>query len=85
MAVVLSCSRHGLPPQHLLQFVASVNPAYTSQRCAACGHTAGGNRESQAVFSCQFCGHRANADVNAAANINAAGLAVTGRGGTPVV
>ena len=63
--------------------VVAVNPAYTSQRCAACGHTAGGNRESQAVFSCRSCGHQANADVNAAQNINAAGLAVTGRGGTP--
>ena len=63
--------------------VVAVNPAYTSQRCAVCGHTAGGNRDSQAVFACRSCGHTANADVNAAVNINAAGLAVTGRGGTP--
>lgn len=63
--------------------VVAVNPAYTSQRCAACGHTEGANRESQAVFSCRSCGHKANADVNAARNINAAGLAATGRGGTP--
>lgn len=63
--------------------VVAVNPAYTSRRCAACGHTEGANRESQAVFSCRSCGHTANADVNAAQNINAAGRAVTGRGGTP--
>ncbi|MDE2096408.1 MAG: transposase [Patescibacteria group bacterium] len=61
----------------------AVNPAYTSQRCSACGHTAPENRESQAVFRCRSCGYCANADVNAASNILAAGLAVTGRGGTP--
>lgn len=46
-----------------------VPAAYTSQRCNACGHIAGQNRESQAVFECTSCGHRANADVNAARNI----------------
>ena len=60
-----------------------VNPAYTSQRCSECGYTAAENRESQAVFRCRACGYSANADVNAAKNIRAAGLAVTGRGGTP--
>ena len=57
-----------------------VNPAYTSQRCDLCGHVAPDNRESQAVFRCTACGHRAHADANAAKNILAAGLAVTGRG-----
>ncbi|WP_133150902.1 zinc ribbon domain-containing protein, partial [Frankia canadensis] len=61
--------------------VEKVPAAYTSQRCSACGHTAPGNRESQAVFRCATCGHTANADVNAAVNI-AAGRAVTARGGT---
>lgn len=60
--------------------VAKVNPAYTSQTCHACKHVAPGNRESQAVFRCVACGHQAHADVNAARNILAAGLAVTGRG-----
>lgn len=60
--------------------VVKVNPAYTSQTCNACGHAARENRESQAVFRCVACGHQANADVNAAKNILAAGLAVTGRG-----
>lgn len=61
--------------------VVAVDPAFTSQRCAGCGHTAKENRESQAVFRCQACGFSANADVNAAKNILAAGLAVYGRGG----
>ncbi|SNQ45693.1 DNA (Cytosine-5-)-methyltransferase [Frankia canadensis] len=60
--------------------VEKIPAAYTSQRCSACGHTAPGNRESQAVFWCAVCGHTANADVNAAVNI-AAGRAVTARGG----
>jgi len=47
----------------------AVNPAYTSQRCHQCGHTAKENRESQAVFRCQQCAHTANADTNAAKNI----------------
>lgn len=61
--------------------VVAVDPAHTSQRCAACGHTCPENRESQAVFRCRACGHQANADVNAAVNILAAGLAVAARGG----
>lgn len=65
--------------------VVAVPPAYTSQRCSACGHTTQENRESQAVFRCRSCGHADNADVNAAINILAAGLAVAGRGGTPGV
>jgi transposase len=62
--------------------VEKVNPAYTSQTCSVCGHCAPGNRESQAVFRCVSCGHRANADVNAAVNI-AAGRAVSARRETP--
>jgi len=61
--------------------VVAVDPRFTSQRCAVCGHTCPENRESQAVFRCRACGHEANADVNAAVNILAAGLAVTARGG----
>ena len=60
-----------------------INPAYTSQRCSECGHVAGENRKSQAVFVCTACRYAANADVNAARNI-AAGHAVTVRGGSPV-
>jgi transposase len=60
--------------------VVAVNPANTSRRCSECGHTAKENRESQAVFRCRACGRTDNADVNAARNILAAGLAVSGRG-----
>ena len=61
--------------------VEKVNPAYTSQRCSACGHVDGKSRESQAGFHCTACGYAASADVNAAINI-AAGHAVTARGGS---
>lgn len=61
--------------------VVAVNPANTSRRCSGCGHTTPENRENQAVFRCRACDHTANADVNAAINIRAAGLAVYGRGG----
>jgi transposase len=60
--------------------VVQVKAAYTSQTCNACKHVAPESRESQAVFRCVACGHQDNADVNAAKNILAAGLAVTGRG-----
>lgn len=46
-----------------------VNPAYTSQTCNSCGHTAKENRVSQSLFKCVSCGHTANADVNGALNI----------------
>jgi transposase len=60
--------------------VEKINPAYTSQRCSACGHVASESRESQALFRCVACKFACNADVNAARNI-AAGHAVTARGG----
>lgn len=46
-----------------------VDPTYTSQQCAACGHIEKANRRSQAEFLCVSCGHTAHADVNAAMNI----------------
>jgi putative transposase len=63
--------------------VEKVPPAYTSQRCSACGHTAAESRESQALFRCVACGFVGNADVNAAVNI-AAGHVVNARGGDRV-
>lgn len=56
--------------------VLAINPAYTSQKCACCGHTAKENRQSQSKFECLACGYIANADVNGARNILAAGHAV---------
>jgi len=55
--------------------VVEVDARHTSQRCAACGHVAPGNRVTQAGFRCTACGHTAHADVNAAVNILRAGLA----------
>ena len=56
-----------------------------ARRCSAllcstptCGHTVKENRKNQVVFQCVKCGHTANADVNAAKNILAAGQAVSG-------
>jgi IS605 OrfB family transposase len=46
----------------------TVSPAYTSQRCNACGHTERGNRSGES-FLCRSCGHTDNADINAAKNI----------------
>ena len=47
------------------------NARYTSQTCSVCGHCEADNRKSQEKFLCVSCGHRANADVNAALNIRA--------------
>jgi len=48
-----------------------VDPAYTSQRCFACGHIEEANRKSQSQFLCVNCRHADHADVNAAKNIGA--------------
>jgi putative transposase len=52
-----------------------IDPRYSSQQCRACGHIASSSRESQAVFRCVACGHEDHADVNAAKNVLARGLA----------
>lgn len=49
--------------------VIRVNPGYTSQTCSHCGYKASDNRPSQAKFACKACGHKENADINAAKNI----------------
>lgn len=46
-----------------------VDPRYTSQTCNACGCVSKENRRSQAEFECIECGHKDNADANAAKNI----------------
>lgn len=60
--------------------IIKVPAAYTSQTCSACRAVDAASRESQARFACTSCGHVEHADVNAAKNIKAAGLAVSGRG-----
>ena len=51
--------------------VEKVRPAFTSQRCSACGQVDRDSRESQAVFRCTACGVTGHPDVNAAINIAA--------------
>ena len=53
---------------------------YTSQTCSSCGYVSASNRRDRDTFVCLECGHEDDADLNAAHNILAAGLAVTGRG-----
>ncbi len=55
-----------------------VDPAYSSQTCASCGTVDSRSRKSQAVFVCTACGHRDNADRNAA-------VVILNRGNTPGV
>lgn len=58
--------------------VVAVPAPFTSQRCSCCGEI--GERRGK-VFICRPCRRTVDADVNAAENIKAAGLAVSGRGG----
>ncbi|TDC37232.1 transposase [Micromonospora sp. 15K316] len=61
-----------------------VPAAGTSQTCSACGHRDSASRRGVA-FVCTSCGWTGHADSNAAVNIlNAAGLAVYGRGAETV-
>jgi len=52
-----------------------VDPRNSSIECVECGHIDKENRVGQARFRCRRCGHRANADVNAARVLLARGLA----------
>jgi putative transposase len=47
----------------------AVPPQYTSQTCSECGHVSPNNRKSQSEFCCESCRYIANADENAAKNI----------------
>lgn len=51
-----------------------VDPRHTSQTCNECGHLSKENRKVQEKFVCKACGHRDNADVNAAKNIRDRGI-----------
>ena len=53
--------------------VIEVNPAYTSQRCFACGTIRKTNRKGQ-IYKCE-CGYENNSDVNGALNIAVKGAA----------
>ncbi|MFJ8332245.1 zinc ribbon domain-containing protein [Streptomyces sp. NPDC094437] len=47
--IAYQAKRAGVPVVH-------VDPAYTSQECAQCHHTARHNRPSQGAFACKVCG-----------------------------
>jgi IS605 OrfB family transposase len=53
--------------------VVFVDPRNTSRTCSACGYCDRANRKSQAQFLCLQCGFQANADRNAALNLEARG------------
>jgi IS605 OrfB family transposase len=46
-----------------------VDPAYTSQRCTACGYTSRRNRTKRAEFVCKSCGFAEHADILGSDNI----------------
>jgi putative transposase len=50
-----------------------VNPAYSSQTCAVCGHVAADNRKGE-KFECVACGHQDHADLNAAKVLYSRGI-----------
>ena len=65
--------------------IVEVPAAYSSQTCARCGHVSAENRRTQSEFECVACGHRANADTNAAQVILRRGtLGAEGFGGDAV-
>lgn len=49
--------------------VSTVQASYTSKMCPVCGCIEGENRPTQETFCCIECGHKDNADFNAAINI----------------
>nr|WP_283956514.1 zinc ribbon domain-containing protein [Escherichia coli] len=73
--------RGGLSPYREGASTGTVAPAYISQRCACCSHTAEENRQTQSKFVCEVCGYTGNADIHGACNILAAGHAVLTCGG----
>lgn len=71
--IVYKAKRAGVP-------LVFVDPAYTSQTCAACGHVDKRNRVDQQLFICRGCGVVAHADRNASHNIATRGESVWNAG-----
>ncbi|MFF2472057.1 RNA-guided endonuclease InsQ/TnpB family protein [Streptomyces sp. NPDC058066] len=71
--IVYKARRAGVP-------LVFVDPAYTSQMCAECGHVDKRNRVDQGLFICRGCGVVAHADRNASHNIAARGETVWNAG-----
>jgi putative transposase len=59
-----------------------VPAAFPSQTCPQCGHVCAANRPTRDRFLCVACGHAGHADIVAAKNTLAAGLAVSARRGS---
>jgi putative transposase len=69
---LLTASQLGFLRDRLLQKlhhrgyqIETVNAAYSSQQCSACGFVSKANRPTQAEFHCQHCHFQTNADCNA--------------------
>lgn len=71
--IVYKAKRAGVP-------LVFVDPAYTSQTCAECGHVDQRNRVDQRLFICRECGVVAHADRNASHNIATRGETVWNAG-----
>ncbi|MEU9397400.1 transposase [Streptomyces sp. NPDC048324] len=71
--IVYKARRAGVP-------LVFVDPAYTSQTCAECGHVDKRNRVDQGLFICRECGVVAHADRNASHNIATRGESVWNAG-----
>ncbi|MFD4712629.1 RNA-guided endonuclease InsQ/TnpB family protein [Streptomyces sp. NPDC058430] len=71
--IVYKARRAGVP-------LVYVDPAYTSQTCAECGHVDKRNRVDQGLFICRGCGVVAHADRNASHNIATRGETVWNAG-----
>lgn len=59
-------------------WLVAVPPHNTSRSCPCCGHTAGENRLTQALFHCVACGFEGNADLVGAINIRSRGMQMLG-------
>lgn len=71
--IVYKAERAGVP-------LVFVDPAYTSQTCAECGHVDKRNRVDQGLFICRGCGVVAHADRNASHNLATRGESVWNAG-----
>jgi len=59
------------PPAPAGRRVRVVRGEHMPQRCSQCGHTDKANQPDRATVARMSCGHKSNADRNAAANIAA--------------
>ncbi len=59
-----------------------ISPQFSSQECADCGHIHPGNRKTQSIFLCLMCGHRDNADRNAALVLKKRAIKLLANSGT---